>query len=339
MKDLHPNNTSDSPAARRIAIESIDRPISQLALGTAFYKLASKDDCFAILDDFLARGGTVLDTGHGYGESEDVLGLWLESRKARAKVILTTKGGQGDGHGLGLNDFTATIERELKTSLERLHTDQVDLYMLHRDSPAVPVAQIMNCLNTELERGHARSLGASNWEYDRIAEANAYARAHNLQGFSVVSNNLSLAVPKTTFYPGLVSVDQAGEQWHRQTGIPLIVWSSQARGFFTGRYTPQFCAVPSDARDKFTTRMIEVYCTNDNFERLRRAQEFGKQKGGYSAVQIALAWLLHKPFPLIPIVGPHSKSELESCFQALALRLTELETAWLNLEDQSATAP
>ncbi len=64
---------------------------------------------------------------------------------------------------------------------------------------------------------------------------------------------------------------------------------------------------------------------DDLKEQLKQAQTF-----------IALAWLLHKPFPLVPIVGPHSKSELESCFQALALRLTKLETAWLNLEDRSA---
>lgn len=319
---------------RCIMIERINKRISKLALGTAFYRLDNKATWFDILDEFLEQGGTVIDTGRHYGKSEDVLGLWMESRGVRDRVILTTKGGFGKGWGLGIDDFPATIQRELTTSLEHLRTEYVDVYMLHRDSPTVPVAEIMDCLNAELDCGRVHSLGASNWEYDRIAEANDYACGHNLKGFSVVSNNISLAVPTEPFYPGLVSVDKTGEKWHRQTGIPLLAWSAQARGFFTGRYTSQMCTAAPDVLDKFTARMVEVYCTDDNFERLRRAAELGERKGGYSATQIALAWLLHKPFPLVPIVGPHNKEELKSCFQAVSVRMTRQETAWLNLEDK-----
>ena len=328
----------DTRAGSSIVIEGIDRRISELALGTAFYELDNKATLFDILDNFLEQGGTVLDTGRHYGESEDVLGLWMESRGVRDQVVLITKGGHGEAHGLGPDDFAATIERELTTSLERLRTEYADLYMLHRDSPTVPMAEIMDCLNAELDRGRVHSLGASNWKYDRIAEANAYAHDHNLKGFSVVSNNISLAVPTAPFYPGLVFVDKAGERWHQQTGIPLIPWSSQARGFFTGRYAPQMRVAAPNIQDRFTARMVEVYCTDDNFERLRRAAELGETKGGYSATQIALAWLLHKPFSLVPIVGAHNTSELKSCFRAVSIQMTQRETEWLNLEDKGGTA-
>lgn len=325
MSTATETNTS---AEKHVRIEGIDKHVSSLALGTAFYRLDTRDTWFDILDTFLELGGTVIDTGRCYIESEEVIGSWLESRVVRDKVVLMTKGGHGDGLGVESGDFTATIEEELATSLECLRTGYVDMYMLHRDSPKVPVAEIMDCLNTRIKQGKTCSLGASNWEYDRITEADAYARNHTLTEFSIVSNNITLAVPEVPFYPGLVWVDARGEEWHRKTGIPLVVWSSQARGFFTGQYTPDSISI----HDEFTTRMVEVYWTEDNIERLRRAEHLGKKKGGYSATQIALAWLLQKPFPLLPIVGAHSPAELRSCFQALSIQLTPQETAWLNLE-------
>jgi aryl-alcohol dehydrogenase-like predicted oxidoreductase len=78
--------------------------------------------------------------------------------------------------------------------------------------------------------------------------------------------------------------------------------------------------------------MIEIYGTEDNLARFRRAKEIGEKLGGYAPVQIALAWLLHKPFPLIPVVGPHSREELRSCVDALSIHLTASQLRWLNLE-------
>ena len=324
----------DRNAEKQIAIEGINKRLSRPALGTAFYRLESRDTWFGILDDFLEQGGTVIDTGRRYGESEEVVGLWMESRGVRDRMVVSTKGGHGDFHGLGRNEFTVTIEAELTTSLERLGTEQVDLYMLHRDSPTVPVAEIMDCLNAQLNRGRIGALGASNWEYDRVVEANQYACDHNLKGFSVVSNSIALAMPTEPFLSGLVYARKADERWHQQTGVPLIVWSSQARGFFTGRFTPEMRTAATNVQDAFTARMVEVYGTDDNFERLRRAAELGETKGGYSATQIALAWLLHKPFPLLPIVGPHNRAELKSCFQAVSVQMTRQEAQWLNLEGE-----
>ena len=78
--------------------------------------------------------------------------------------------------------------------------------------------------------------------------------------------------------------------------------------------------------------MIEVYCTEENFERLRRAEELGRRRG-YSAVQVALAWVVHRPFAVFPIVGPRTKEELASCVAALSIKLTESEIRWLSLKD------
>ncbi|HIJ66519.1 MAG TPA: aldo/keto reductase [Candidatus Hydrogenedentes bacterium] len=313
-------------------VAGIDKPISELALGTAFYSYGAREKWFPILDDFYQAGGTLLDSGRIYGDSEKVLGEWMASRGNRENLVVITKGGHGPDGSLPAENLEGIIASELETSLTNLRTDYVDLYMLHRDNPAVPVGVVMDLLNREIASGRARALGASNWEYDRVVEANAYAEQHGFVGFAVVSNNLSLAVPAAPFYPGLISTDEAGERWHCETGIPLVSWSSQARGFFTGRYTPELRDSADRVEDGFTKRMIEVYCTDANFERLRRAEELGAKKGGYSAVEVALAWLRHKPFSLIPIVGPHTPDELASCIRATALELTNADSRWLNLE-------
>lgn len=156
-------------------------------------------------------------------------------------------------------------------------------------------------------------------------EANTYATQHGLHGFSVVSNHLSLADPREPFYPRLVNVDAAGELWHERTRNPLLSWSSQARGFFTGRYQPGLVA----EGDTFGNRMLEVYATPLNLERLRRAEDLGARRGGYTATQVALAWLLHKPYPLILAIGPRTPAELSDCLAAVQLKLTPAEYAWL----------
>jgi aryl-alcohol dehydrogenase-like predicted oxidoreductase len=104
--------------------------------------------------------------------------------------------------------------------------------------------------------------------------------------------------------------------------MPLFAWSSQARGFFSGAFTPE----------SQNELMQRVYFSEDNWERLRRARELGEIRGGYSAIQVALAWVLHQPFPTFPLVGPANVAELNSCVQALELELTPEESAWLNLE-------
>lgn len=317
-------------------VVGIDKPISELALGTAWYSLQNRYRLFELMDDFVSYGGTTLDTARGYGESEKVIGLWMDARRNRNRMVIITKGGlsEQDGGRLAIEGFKEKVEKDITTSLDYLQTDYIDLYFLHRDTPSIPVAEIVDCLNAELDRGRIHAFGGSNWKTHRVDDANEYAEGHGLTGFTAVSNNLSLAVPTGPFYPGLVSTDKVGEHWHAKTRIPLFSWSSQARGFFTGRYGPDMKAAHG-VRNAFHKNLIRVYCTKENFERLNRAKELGEKKDVHSAVQIALAWVLHKSFIIFPLVGPHTREELRSCIDALSIELTESEIKWLNLEDNS----
>jgi aryl-alcohol dehydrogenase-like predicted oxidoreductase len=241
-------------------------------------------------------------------------------------VIVTKCAHGGEAALLPADDFEAVVTREREQSLAALRTNYIDLYLLHRDNTTVPVGRILERMNEEIAGDYARAIGASNWSYARLDQASAYAHEHGLVDFAVVSNNLSLAVPAEPFYPRLVSTPPEGELWHAQRGVLLLSWSSQARGFFTGRYSGA-----DVAPDGFSQRMVQVYGSAENAERLRRAQELGQRKGGSTAVQVALAWLLYKPFPLVPLVGPHTEEELLSCLAATRIELSEEECKWLNL--------
>ena len=175
----------------KLLLPGVRKPISELALGTAFYRVDGKEQWFGLLDEFVSLGGTFIDSGRHYGDSEAVIGQWLEARGAREQVVICTKCGHGD-YELPAENFEDIVTEELETSLECLKTDYVDLYMLHRDNPACPVAAIMDRLNLEVQRGRVRCLGASNWEYSRVEEANRYA---SMQGVVLPGTDVK-AVPK-----------------------------------------------------------------------------------------------------------------------------------------------
>jgi len=308
----------------RELLEGIGKPISPLVLGTAHFSAGEAKPWYGVMDRFVDLGGTAIDTAHNYGESESTIGAWLSERGTREEVVLCTKGAHGEGI-LPADHFEQAIGEELATSLERLQTEYVDLYWLHRDNPAVPVEPILACLNEHLKAGRIRAFGASNWAYARVKEARACAETRGTAGFAAVSNNLSLAEQAEPFYAGLVSVDDAGAQWHIETGTPLFSWSSQARGFFTGRFSPAM----QDSSDAFERRMAQVYCTPENLERRRRAEDLGERKGGYTATEVALAWVLHRPHTTVPVVGPRTPDEMDSCARALSLELSEEESRGL----------
>ena len=306
-------------------ILGVETKVSQLVIGSMIFSPEQAALSYSLLDEFFAAGGNAIDTAYIYGggNSERLIGMWMEERKNRSAVFLVDKGAHPTAAGQRARLAPEEIEHDLQESLTRLQTDSIDLYMLHRDDSDVPVSTVIDYLNQEIKAGRIQAIGASNWEHERVQEANEYAAKRGLKGFVVISNNLSLAVPMEPIWGGVVSVSKAAYDWHRETQFPLMPWSSQARGFFSGRFTPD------NREDK---GMVRVYYNEANFERFRRAQMLGEKKG-YSAIQIALAYVLHQPFPIFPIVGPVSLEELSSCLGALEIQLSEHEMRWLNLEE------
>lgn len=308
-------------AMKHIQIKGLEKPVSKLIMGSDFFRLDNRQEVSDVLGHYLAIGGNTIDSAFIYcgGQSEQALGIWMDELGNRDDINIFTKGAHHDQNGPRVN--AEAIRSDLFTSLERLRTDYIDLYALHRDDPSIPVGVILEALNEHVEAGRIRAFGGSNWTHARLQEANDYAAKNGLVGFSFSSPNLSLAKAKEPFWSGCVSVDEEALRWHESTQLPLLSWSSQARGFFTGRYTP-------DVLDN--ADLVRVFYSDENWTRLHRAEQLAKQKG-VTAIQIALAYVLSQPFPACALIGPRNEAEMLSCRDGAELVLTPQELAWLDL--------
>ena len=307
------------------SVPSVGNRVSRLVLGSVVFSPERANLVASLLDRFVAAGGTTIDTAREYGDgdSEKAIGQWLRQRDCRDDVVIITKGAH-HAPDLTRRVTPAAISDDLTASLESLGVDTIDLYLLHRDDPRVPVGPIVECLNEHHAAGRIRAFGGSNWTTRRLDEANDYAAAHGLQGFSAGSPNLALAVTNEPMWPECVSVagDPEALAWYRERQFPLFAWSSQASGFFSGRFSPAEVVDPNVAR---------VYYRDDNWERLHRAREIATRLDATST-QVALAWVLHQPFPTFALIGPRAESELLDCLGSLDVSLTPADVAWLNLE-------
>ncbi len=328
---------------RYINVPGIDKPCSQLIMGSMIFSPENMDLTAELLDAFVAYGGNTIDTAHIYGggKSEAALGQWLHKRNNRNNIVILDKGAHHDSTGPRVN--RKCIAADLQDSLDRLQVDYIDIYMLHRDDPNTPVGVIIEALNEHIAGGFIGAIGTSNWTYERIQEANEYAVAHGLAGFTCNSPNLSLAKPMMPRWPGCISADEPYCDWHEKQQMPLMSWSSQAVGFFTGRFTPE---------NTDNEEVVRLYYNADNWERLRRAKQLAAEKsiGGnssngngsgngslegnnksYNANHIALAYVLNQPFPTCALIGPQKLSELEDSMKAVEISLTPREIRWLDL--------
>jgi predicted dehydrogenase/aryl-alcohol dehydrogenase-like predicted oxidoreductase len=298
-------------------LEGVTKPISRLIMGVD--NITTMPHIFTMFDDFVERGGNTFDTAwiYGYdGACEKALGQWVKKRGVREEVVLLDK---------GAHTPCCTPEHltsQLKESLERLQSDYMDIYMMHRDNLAVPVGEFVEVLNEHLRAGRMRAFGGSNWTWERVEAFNAYAKKKGLKGFAAVSNNFSLARMVGTTWGGcLASSEPEFRAWHLKTQMPLLAWSSQARGFF----------VRGDPLDRSDSELVHWWYSDDNFQRLERARQMAKKRG-VPLIQIALAYVLNQPFPTFPLIGPRSLAETRTSFGALDIDLGPEDLAWLNLE-------
>jgi aryl-alcohol dehydrogenase-like predicted oxidoreductase len=307
---------------------------SVICLGTGGYGTnIPAEQAFALLDAYAEQGGNFLDTARiygawapgGEGASEKTLGAWLKRTGARDRFVISTKGAHPDLATMHISRIgPADLAADIQASLDALQTDVIDVYWLHRDDPAVPVGETLAVLNEHLAAGRVRAIGASNWSLARLVEANDYAREHGLTGFQANQIGWSLAAANTGTTPvaGMLYMDEPTHAYHRQTGLPVLAYSSQATGFFSGKYRREQMAAPP------ASTAARLYFTPENFDRLERATELSRQRG-ITPNQVNLAWLLGQPFPVYPIAGCRTVEQVRDSCAAADVILTADEIASL----------
>ena len=310
-------------------LPGLEKPVSRLVQGTVMVNSAEEARSFRLLDEVFALGCTAFDTAHVYGngDNERTVGRWVRERGLRDRVVIVAKGAHHNADRKRVTPFDITAD--LHDSLARFGFDTLDLYVLHRDDPAVPVGPIIEVLNEHQKSGTVRAFGASNWSQARFAEANRYAAEHGLTPFAVSSPNFSLAEQVQEPWPGCVSIGgpsgTAARAWYGRENTPLLTWSSLAGGFFSGRFR-------RDNLDSFTSYLdklcVSSYCYEANFKRLERAEQLAADKG-VSLPQVALAYVTSQPLDIYALVGCNSGMEFAANLAALSLNLSEAERVWL----------
>lgn len=302
------------------SVPHLDKPVSRLVMGVD--NQMTMPHAAAVFDDYFERGGNTFDTGWVYGAVKSrLLGRWVNTHGIRDQVVLIAKGAHTP------KCYPDDLTEQVLDQLQWYGSDYADIYLMHRDNPEVPVGEFVDVLNQHVQAGRIRTFGGSNWSIARVREANEYAAANGLQGFSVLSNNLSLAVMVDAVWDGCLHMhDPESLAWLTETQMALLPWSSQARGFF----------LPERARPDLNldASLVRCWYSDENFRRQARAIELAEERG-VDPINIALAWVLCQPFPTFPLIGPRQIGETRSCCRAAAIHLSEAELRYLDLESDS----
>lgn len=316
-----PNTLDNRPLGSNVgiipkrSIPGLDKPASAVALGFEDFRTFASGAI--LLDAFWERGGNIFDTAFIYagGYTEKLLGEWQRRSGVREEAVVIGKGAHSP------LVYPDVIGKQLTQSLDRLQTDYVDVYFMHRDNLDVPVGEFVDAMDAEVKAGRIRGpFGGSNWTKERMDEAIAYAERTGKTKPQALSNNFALAEMLDPIWAGCVTASTPEfKQWLVDRQVTNFSWSSQARGFFTD-------LAGRDKRDN--EELVRVWYNEQNFGRRDRAIELAKQLG-HSPIHVALAYVLAQDFPSVPLIGPRRLVELEDSLKAFEIKLTPEQVKWL----------
>jgi aryl-alcohol dehydrogenase (NADP+) len=264
-----------------------------------------------IIEKALAAGITFFDTANVYsaGSSEEITGRALKDFADREDVVLATKvhGRMRPGpNGAGLS--RKAILAELDASLERLGTDYIDLYQIHRWDPSTPIEETLEALDSAVRSGKVRYLGASSMWAWQFSKALHLAGEHGWHRFVSMQDHYNLLNREEEREMLPLCADQ---------GIGVIPWSPLARGRLTRDWDE---ATNRSETDEFGSKL---YNPGDRAI-VERVAEVAEARGVPRA-QVALAWVLSKPVVSAPIVGVTKDRHLDDAVAAVDLQLSAEE--------------
>jgi aryl-alcohol dehydrogenase-like predicted oxidoreductase len=285
--------------------------VSRVGLGcNNFGSRIDLDATRAVVDAALDAGVTFLDTAAVYGnggDSERFLGEILEGRRDR--VVLATKFGWGSEAGDGTAD---TARRSLEGSLERLRTEHVDLYYLHKPDASTEIAETLGALDELVRAGKVRALGCSNFSAEQLAEADRVARELGTARFTVLQNHYNL----------LRRDDDADVlPLCRELGVSYIPYFPLASGLLTGKYRR---GEPAPAGTRLAGREID----EERLERVDALTAFAEERGR-SLHELAMSALASTPGIGSIISGATKPEQVRSNAAACSWALTPDELATL----------
>ena len=300
--------------------------VSSLCLGTMqFGWTADEAASFQVMDAFVEAGGNFIDTADIYsrwwpgnpgGVSEEIIGRWMKSRGNREKLIIATKvrGQMWDGpdaEGLG----RAHITRAVEDSLRRLQIGTIDLYQTHWPDDDTPLEETLTVFGELIAAGKVRHIGLSNYRTAQMTEALRLAEG-GLPRFVSLQPHYNLVWRE--------EYESRKMQFCAGNGIAVIPYSPLEGGFLSGKYK-RGGSLPSTPR----AYMNRKFMTDEGFTVTEALAAIAAEKGVTDAA-VAIAWLLHRPAVVAPIIGANSQAQLADLLPAANLALSDAEVKRLD---------
>lgn len=289
--------------------------------GNVFGWTIQRDQSFAVLDAFYECGGRMIDSAEGYsswipgnkgGESETIIGEWMEARGVRKAMRIATKTGMG---GVPGSLRPEKVVAAMADSLERLRTDYVDLYYAHRDDPETPLDEVAAAYDGLVQAGQARELGASNFSAERLAAAVEVAARAGQRGYTVYQPQYNL-VWRDEFEGPL-------QEFCVSHGIAALPYYGLASGFLTGKYASE-----ADWAGSSRTFALKGFAANGGWRALAAMRAIAAETGATLAA-IALAWLNSRPGVAAPLASATSPAQVREICAGATLDLNAEQLAAL----------
>lgn len=327
-------------------LTGLDKNLSRVIYGTLF--LHQAESPMQLLDTIFAAGCNTFDCAaiYGGGQCETIMGQWLSARKIKAEdIVIITKGGCHNQDKLwAANISKAAIEKDLAASLARLQLSCLDIYLLHRDDPDMPIVDLVDTMDSLVQGGKIKVWGVSNWTPERLDAAIQYAKTAGKAAPAADSLQFSLAEPTRPVWPGTTYLRSPEErlQWYSSNNVAVFAYECLAKGFMAGKWsredtpsevdgrspeeiTEQLATNPEHWRD---TQLKVAYLAEKNFDRRDRAAEMAKKKG-VNLSQLALAYVMNQPAQTFALIGTTKIHHAKDAVGAAAIDLTPDEVALL----------
>lgn len=309
--------------------------VSELCLGAmTFGRETTEEDSISILNRFVEAGGNFIDTANVYsdGKSEEILGRWLKGKK-RDDLVIATKVRFRTGPGtneIGLS--RKHILTSIDNSLRRLGLDYVDIYQIHKWDADAPLEETLDALNSLVNTGKVRYLGASNVLGYQLQKAIDLSRLNDWEPFSCLQPLYNL-------------LDRSIE-WEllpvcRNEGVGVIPWSPLRGGWLSGKYKRGMSAPPAgtrveDAEKNGWGERWSEYATERTWNVIDALLSISTETGKTPA-QVALNWVLNHPSVTAPIIGVRTMAHLENNLGAAGWVLTNEHISKLSMASDVPT--
>ena len=309
---------------KKVNLPGIDVKVSRMCLGTVNFGVTlDQDGICSRLEEFHGMGGNFVDTAHVYSNwlpgpasrSEKMLGKAIKAYD-RSRWIISTKGAHFDFAEPDISRVTPeNIIHDLTESLDHLDTDYIDLYFLHRDNPEVPVSELIDCLDEQVQKGRIRAIGCSNWTLPRVKEAEAYSARTGKSRFAVNQLMWSLAKINRSGIPSdYVLNDEETMLFSEESKMGIMAYTSLAKGYFTKRWRG----------DKLNQDLLLTYQNEENdsiFEKIRFFSNTAE------VTRYCLQFFEKAPVPTVPIVTCNTREQLQECMNAFCTNDSECSPA------------